>query len=156
MTMSTDAAELFAPWDMPVDSWQKLQTSIIELTSMYASGAFVWRGQSDAAWGLHSALSRTLADVIGRHPRRANWSRVKPVAALYVSSASTPVGQGHVHVAKTEPYEMACRIPLESTPRLPRGRPARMAPGCERSSRYPGVCDSKWRGSPRAPARIAT
>lgn len=66
--MSTDAAELFAPWEMHIGSWVELQTAINELTNMYARDAFVWRGQSDASWGLHSSLSRTLAGVIGRVP----------------------------------------------------------------------------------------
>lgn len=66
--MSTDAAELFAPWEMHIGGWVELQTAINDLTSMYARDAFVWRGQSDASWGLHSSLSRTLAGVIGRYP----------------------------------------------------------------------------------------
>lgn len=68
MTIDTDATELFAPWEMHVGSWGDLQMAINELTSMYASEAFVWRGQSDAAWGLHSSLSRKIADVTGRFP----------------------------------------------------------------------------------------
>jgi hypothetical protein len=69
--MDTDAAALFAPWEMHISSWVDLQGAINDLTSMYARDPFVWRGQSDASWGLHSSLSRTLAGVIGRYPKES-------------------------------------------------------------------------------------
>lgn len=68
MTTHTDATQLFDRWELLVDSWPEFQMAINDLTGMYASDSFVWRGQSDASWGLHSSLSRSLAQVLGRVP----------------------------------------------------------------------------------------
>jgi len=68
VTTHPDATALFARWELVITSWPEFQAAINDLTSMYATDSFVWRGQSDASWGLHSSLSRTLAGVIGRVP----------------------------------------------------------------------------------------
>ncbi|MBD7956399.1 FRG domain-containing protein [Microbacterium sp. Sa4CUA7] len=69
--MQTDATELFAPWERRIDSWADLQTAINELTGLYRTESFVWRGQSDASWGLHSSLSRAIHGATGRYPTEA-------------------------------------------------------------------------------------
>lgn len=65
---SPDASELFAPFEGVIDSWPSFQIEVNRLTSMYSDKGFVWRGQSDARWGLRSSLYRQLTVVLGMPP----------------------------------------------------------------------------------------
>lgn len=55
-----DASEFFQPWERNVDSWDGLLDEIKLISSAYPGDSFVWRGQSDASWGVKSSLYRSL------------------------------------------------------------------------------------------------
>ncbi|WES64644.1 FRG domain-containing protein [Microbacter sp. GSS18] len=57
-----DAAELFAPFETTIHDWTSFQEHVNDLVGMHGGERFVWRGQSDAKWGLRSSLYRKLAD----------------------------------------------------------------------------------------------
>ena len=63
-----DASRLYQPWEVPVDSWDRLVHEINMLGDYYHAEDFVWRGQSNARWGIKSSLYRVLADELGRVP----------------------------------------------------------------------------------------
>lgn len=66
MTLTTE--RLYTAFETTVESWQEFQSAVNELTDAYPSDSFVWRGQGDAAWGVHSSLSRALAGLHSRPP----------------------------------------------------------------------------------------
>lgn len=55
-----DATELFEGFEGEIDSWASFQLQVNDLTARYPEESFVWRGQSDATWGLVSSLYRQL------------------------------------------------------------------------------------------------
>jgi hypothetical protein len=55
-----DASELFQPWEKTIDDWNGLLAEIKFISSAYPGDSFVWRGQSDASWGVKSSLYRSL------------------------------------------------------------------------------------------------
>jgi hypothetical protein len=63
-----DANTLFEQWQGQITGWESFQSELNLLTSVYADQRFVWRGQSDARWGLHSSLYLKLADLLGAPP----------------------------------------------------------------------------------------
>lgn len=63
-----DANELFSQWQGQIDSWQSFQHEVNVLTSVYPEQRFVWRGQSDSRWGLHSSLYLKLGHLLGAPP----------------------------------------------------------------------------------------
>ncbi len=70
MTSMTDpdASDLFEEWEGHIDSWASFQYEVNNLTSTYHDQHFVWRGQSDARWGLRSSLYRVLTEQRGAPP----------------------------------------------------------------------------------------
>lgn len=70
MTMAypVDANRLFDRWQITIDSWTSFQDEVNNLATAYPNERFVWRGQSDATWGLQSSLSRTVAELRGAPP----------------------------------------------------------------------------------------
>lgn len=64
-----DASELFQPFEEQIDSWEAFQHQVNSLAGMHGSERFVWRGQTDSRWGLHSSLYRTLADQLEAVPQ---------------------------------------------------------------------------------------
>lgn len=63
-----DSSELFTPFEAHIDGWQPFQEQVNGLSGAHGSERFVWRGQSDARWGLYSSLYRKLADQLGHPP----------------------------------------------------------------------------------------
>lgn len=60
---SSDPSDLFDPWaGAPVTSWSELTQRIDDILTVHGSAtdALVWRGVSDARWGLFSSLYRRL------------------------------------------------------------------------------------------------
>ncbi|QDZ16299.1 FRG domain-containing protein [Humibacter ginsenosidimutans] len=63
-----DAGELFGPWEKTISGWDGLLDEIKFISNVYPGNSFVWRGQSDAAWGLKSSLYRSLETELGSPP----------------------------------------------------------------------------------------
>lgn len=61
----TSAASYFERDQEVVDSFDSLNSKIVSLIEKNPSLNLVWRGQQDAAWGLHSGLFRRLMEVNG-------------------------------------------------------------------------------------------
>ncbi|GAA1941529.1 FRG domain-containing protein [Microbacterium aoyamense] len=61
-----DANRLFHEWQIDIDGWESFQAEVNHLTSTYETERFVWRGQSDASWGLQSSLHRAVSELQGR------------------------------------------------------------------------------------------
>lgn len=64
----TSAASYFERDQEEVDSFDSLNTKIVRLIEKNPSLSLVWRGQQNAAWGLHSGLFRRLMTVNGVEP----------------------------------------------------------------------------------------
>lgn len=60
-----DATRLYVRWEDRIDGWEDFQNVVDTLTMLYPYRGFVWRGQADASWGLHSSLARAVATVKG-------------------------------------------------------------------------------------------
>ena len=67
-----DASPLYEPYEQVVRGWQDLQAIINTHSDAYPMEQFVWRGQSDARWGLWSSLYRRVAEQLGRIPEEAD------------------------------------------------------------------------------------
>lgn len=68
MSSSTpvDATEFYAPWEINVGSWSSLLEELNRLADKYPHVRPVWRGQSDARWGVFSSLARIIRDELER------------------------------------------------------------------------------------------
>lgn len=65
-TAPADATEFYAPWEIEISSWGGLLEELNRLAETYPHVRPVWRGQSDARWGVFSSLARVVRDEIGR------------------------------------------------------------------------------------------
>lgn len=70
--LALDATSLYSPFQQVVRSWTDHQEAINVLGDAYPVERFVWRGQSDARWGLTSSMYRSIAPLLGRVPTEAD------------------------------------------------------------------------------------
>lgn len=58
---ATNASAVFDPWSgKPVRGWTELHDRLDQILEMHGSELLVWRGVTDATWGLYSSLYRRL------------------------------------------------------------------------------------------------
>jgi hypothetical protein len=72
-----DANELFEPWQVPIDGWDAFQAEVNRVTALHPDRRFVWRGQADSRWGLHSSLYRLLANTSEVLPKEGDLNRAE-------------------------------------------------------------------------------
>ncbi|MBN6752992.1 FRG domain-containing protein [Kocuria palustris] len=65
-------SDYFSPWEGVINDFSDLQNVISRIFDHHPSSTFLWRGQQDAAWALHSSLFRKVLDAKG--VRRPNES----------------------------------------------------------------------------------
>ncbi|WP_347978206.1 FRG domain-containing protein [Microbacterium sp. ProA8] len=58
-----DATRLYERWEDRIEGWDDFQRVVDTLTTLYPYRGFVWRGQANASWGLHSSLARAIERV---------------------------------------------------------------------------------------------
>ncbi|PFG16688.1 FRG domain-containing protein [Propionicimonas paludicola] len=63
-----DATPLYRPYENVIETWDQLHREIDQFGDIFHSEQFVWRGQSNAVWGLWSSLYRELARQLGKVP----------------------------------------------------------------------------------------
>jgi hypothetical protein len=63
-----DATPLYRPYEHVIEDWAQLHREIDQFGDIFHSEQFVWRGQSEARWGVWSSLFRELAQQLGRAP----------------------------------------------------------------------------------------
>ena len=71
-TEEVDANELFANWQVDIETWTQFQHEVNHLTTIYPHVRFVWRGQANAKWGLQSSLYRALEEATGSTPTESD------------------------------------------------------------------------------------
>lgn len=76
----TSADDYFTPHERVINNFDELHRTIRDLIDKQSSLQFLWRGQQDASWGLHSSLYRRL---INKH-------KVRPADKRHRSSEPYP------------------------------------------------------------------
>ncbi|WP_394525620.1 FRG domain-containing protein [Paenarthrobacter nicotinovorans] len=69
----TSHASYFEQWEMELDSFDELLGAVTRLCRLHPDFTFLWRGQADANWALHSSLFRALWEAKGvRSPSQSH------------------------------------------------------------------------------------
>lgn len=72
-------ADYFQPWESVIDSFAGLQEAVARISRHHPSSTFLWRGQQDADWPLHSSLFRHVWKAKGVRDPSEDHERSEPL-----------------------------------------------------------------------------
>lgn len=71
-------ADYFEPWERVINSFSDLQESVTLICGHHPDSTFLWRGQQNAEWPLHSSLYRRLWEAKGVHGPNKTHRETEP------------------------------------------------------------------------------